>query len=65
MTDPFRKAYRPLSELEQQHVQEIKDTASALWAILDDPQRPPSRERSLAKSKLEEAVMWAVKAVTA
>lgn len=41
----------------------IKDEGQAFWDILDG--LPQSAEMTLAKRKLEEAVMWAVKAVTA
>jgi hypothetical protein len=62
MADPFRKTYRELDDLEKTSVERIKSTAFELWQILED--RPNSRELSLAKTKLEEAVMWAVKAIT-
>lgn len=63
----FRKAYRQLSDAEKLQMDAIKDRAWALrCAILGtDAENPPkSREQSLAMTKLEEAVMWAVKHVT-
>jgi len=66
MASPFRQAYRELSPQEQAHVAQIKSQAESLYrTLVDTPNRYDCREMSLAKTKLEEAVMWAVKAVTA
>ncbi len=64
MTDTFRKEYKPLSHQQKTRISQIKDKASDLfdaidWAIETDP-----RMIELAKTKLEECVMWAVKAIT-
>lgn len=73
MTDIFRKAYRPLTESEQELVEQIKDEATRLYmrleqiykiADLNFGQLGRQRHASLAKTKLEECVMWATKAVT-
>lgn len=53
----------PLSEMDVGAVEAIKQTAGTLYGLLDS--FPPSAELTLAKRKLEESVMWAVKAVTA
>lgn len=58
----FRKKYRALSNAEQGLVDRIKDKAEALEKEFDHI--PASRESALAFTKLEEAVMWAVKGVT-
>lgn len=58
----FRKNYRRLSAEEQALVDLIKDEAAALENSLLSA--PHSREVSLALTKLEEAVMWAVKGIT-
>lgn len=58
----MRHAYRVLSDDEKATMQKIKDMGldfhNAVEAI------GQSRELSLAKTKIEEAVMWAVKHVT-
>ena len=72
MSDTFRKAYRPLNADEADLVEAVKASAETLEAALDALPQPgeigaPGRGRatSLARTKLEEAVMWAVKAITA
>jgi hypothetical protein len=62
-TNVFRKEYRELTEAEKQTVGAVKDIAGQLHNVLADCAQ--SREMSLAKTKLEESVMWAVKALTA
>ncbi len=42
---------------------DIKDAGAAFLKLVDGI--GPSREMSLAKTKIEEAVMWAVKHITA
>ena len=42
----------------------IKDNALTMMEFIDE-HVPKGREASLAKTKLEEAVMWAVKGITA
>jgi hypothetical protein len=59
----FRPAYRELSELEKEHVARIKTIAGHLHAELTVDGRG-AREMALAKTNLEQAVMWAVKAIT-
>jgi hypothetical protein len=53
----------------EQHVEYIKKTAAALWSYFDNISVPPGNTEagrlvSLAKTELESAVMWAVKAVS-
>jgi hypothetical protein len=60
MKDTFRKVYRPLSSERTQLIQDIKLACEAVEALLDQVQ---SREMSLAKTNLEQAAMWATKAV--
>lgn len=51
------------------HVQRLKDRAAALWDVVDDISIPPGNSEAgrlvaLAKTTLEESVMWAVKALS-
>lgn len=63
MTDVFRKAYRQLDADEAKLLDRLKDQATALHQTISEAKK--SREQSLAITKLEESVMWAVKAITA
>lgn len=58
-----RHTYRVLSDAEKATMVAIKDAGAALLKLIDDA--GASRELSIAKTKTEEAVMWAVKHVTA
>jgi hypothetical protein len=58
-----RHKYRVLSEEEKAAMTWFKDTGAAFIKFCDEC--GPSRELSIAKTKMEEAVMWAVKHVTA
>lgn len=58
-----RHKYRVLSDTEKAQMVELKDMGAAFLARCDEI--GSSREMSLAKTKMEEAVMWAVKHVTA
>lgn len=57
----FRKEYRPLTEQEKSHVAAIKISAEVLYNSLHSGE---ARHMALAKTKLEECVMWATKAIT-
>ncbi len=59
----MRHGYRVLTDAEKEQMQAIKDQGLAFWETIDKV--GGSRELSLAKTKLEEAVMWAVKHITA
>ena len=59
----FRPTYRALAEEEKRLHDEIKVRAQDLELAID--RLPRSREQSLAMTKLEEAVMWAIKGLTA
>jgi len=58
----MRHEYRVLSEDEKAQMQAIKDLGRAFFESCDALGQ--SREVSLAKTKIEEAVMWAVKHIT-
>lgn len=58
----MRHEYRVLSDEEKATMQAIKDKGLELHDLLDGA--GSSRELALAKTKVEEAVMWAVKHIT-
>jgi hypothetical protein len=60
---PFRKRYRQLTAEEVQLHDAIKSHAENLYQLLKEV--PAGRERSLAFTKLEESIMWGIKALTA
>jgi hypothetical protein len=61
----FRKTYRPLLPDEQELVEQIRDAAERLLILFSDGETQYNgRDLALARTKLEEAVMWAVKGVT-
>lgn len=62
VNNTVRHNYRVLTEAEKARMVEIKDLGAAFLALIDDT--GTGREYSLAKTKVEEAVMWAVKGLT-
>jgi hypothetical protein len=58
-----RHQYRVLTDAEKAQMVELKDLGAAFLAKCDEVGH--SREMSLAKTNAEQAVMWAVKHVTA
>lgn len=58
----MRHEYRELSEAEKGHMKTVKDMGLEMIEYLE--LIGDSRELSLAKTKVEEAVMWAVKDIT-
>ena len=62
MTDVMRRKYKELNSAEKAEMQEIKELGEQFHTILGD--LGDTREISLAKTKVEEAVMWAVKHIT-
>jgi hypothetical protein len=63
VNNTMRHAYRVLTDEEKAKMQAIKDTGFAFHEMISGLGN--SRELSIAKTKLEEAVMWAVKHITA
>ena len=57
-----RHEYRVLSEDEKRQLKAVKDAALDFINLVETLE--PSRERSLAVTKIEEACMWAVKGIT-
>lgn len=62
MSDVFHRKYNPVGEVEGKLITDIKDKAEELYALLELAK--PGRENALAKTNLEQAVMWAVKGIT-
>ena len=62
VNNTMRHQYKVLNDLEKKRMLEIKDKGLEFLELLSKAQ--PSREMSLAKTKIEEAVMWAIKAIT-
>ncbi len=60
--DIFRKIYAPLTEEQTAMVQKLKETGELLYALYD--KIGVSHETAIAKTKLEESMMWAVKHTT-
>jgi hypothetical protein len=67
----MRHTYRPITDEEHADMQKVKDAGLAFFDLCDAiglkgaPDRGPgSRELSLAKTKIEEAVMWATKHIS-
>lgn len=58
----MRHSYRVLSEDEKNTMQAIKDRGLELHELIESIGQ--SRELAIAKTKAEEAVMWAVKHLT-
>jgi hypothetical protein len=58
----MRSQYRTLTDAEKAQVEEIKDQGAKLWQLIK--QFGESRALSIAATKTEEAVMWAVKHIT-
>lgn len=61
--NPFRAVYRSMTSDEIRAIELLKDKAWVLYRAIDG--LPPSRYTALAKTKLEESIMWAVKGMTA
>lgn len=65
MSDTFRKFYKPMTPDVQKAIDVIKDQAELIEGeIIGNTTSDNGREMSLAKTKLEESIMWAVKGIT-
>jgi len=62
INNTMRHKYRVLSDAEKQNMSTVKDMGLDFHKFVDG--LGGSREISLAKTKIEEAVMWAVKHIT-
>jgi len=65
MSDVFRKEYSPLTDEQKKKMNDIKSRAETLLLEIDDIEFvKDQRCRALAITNLEQAVMWAIKAIT-
>jgi pantothenate kinase len=65
MSDVFRKEYKPLTDLTKMKMHAIKQIASDLHEVFENvTNESDKRCIAIAKTKLEESVMWAIKAIT-
>lgn len=58
----FNQEYRQLTDEEKEKVKAIKDKADELYELFVGV--TDGRMQALAKTKLEECIMWAVKGIT-
>jgi hypothetical protein len=63
VNNAVRHTYRVLSDAEKANMQAVKDQGLKLLDLVAGMGN--SREISIAKTKIEEAVMWAIKHITA
>ncbi len=61
--DPMRLNSESPSDKELEAIKHIKYFGNEFFALLSKNNSPPCREMSIAKTKLEECVMWAVKGI--
>jgi hypothetical protein len=64
MTDVFRKEYVPLTDVKKKLISNIKDDAQKLYDSIEASLGADTRMLALAKTNLEQSIMWAVKAIT-
>lgn len=65
MTDIFRKEYHPLSDEQKVGIARIKNQAELLLDLINDVELVRDQScRAVAVTNLEQAVMWAIKAIT-
>lgn len=65
MKDTFRIKYKPLTDGQKHQMEVVKTMAGALEKMIDENTTPDNgRLMSMAQSKLEIAIMLAVKGIT-
>ena len=68
MSGPFRREHRELSDAEKALLENMKTKAEELYTFLIVPRNSDNsqyiRAMAVARTKLEESVMWATKAIT-
>lgn len=67
MTDTFRKEYTKLTDGQKEYMAKIKEKASELELLFNEVNMLPNagREIAIAKTNLEQSIMWAIKGLTA
>lgn len=64
-SDPFDKTYTPIDDIQRALINDIKSAAAELYELMLRTDREyDARCGHLARTRLEESVMWAVKGVT-
>ncbi|MEW5727726.1 MAG: hypothetical protein AB1918_07865 [Pseudomonadota bacterium] len=63
MADLFRARHRQLTAEEAAAIARVKALAEDLWGAVETGV-PDGREKALARTNLEQTVMWAVKGIT-
>lgn len=63
MEDVFRKTYKTQTGQTLSQMEAIKDKAAELYQLIEESKADP-RSTSLAKTKLEESIMWVIKGMT-
>lgn len=58
----MRQVYKQLNDAEKANMAKVKDIGQQLFSFIESLGN--SRELSLAKTKVEESVMWATKHIT-
>lgn len=64
MSDTFRKEYKDITEEQKVAVVEVKEKAEELEELFNKSASREPRLMAVAKTNLEQSVMWAVKAIT-
>jgi len=63
--DPFNRAYTPIDDIQRALINDIKSAAGELYDLLLRTDREyDARCGHLARTRLEESVLWAVKGIT-
>ncbi len=63
--DPFRKVYTPCNENQKALMNNIKDAAMELYDLMQQVEKQhDARCAHIARTRLEESIMWAIKGVT-
>ncbi|HJY22887.1 MAG TPA: hypothetical protein VJ279_08390 [Hanamia sp.] len=66
MSDTFRSVYKPLSDDQKAYMDLFKEKAQELLQSFEGANflSPDGRAMALAKTNLEQSIMWAVKSIT-